>query len=392
MTASSRHRPSRDLPLRALTIAAAAVLGAARGTGAQEPYPAPAPTPAAVSAPATKPWYEEIALNGFLSVSYSYNLDRPVSGTNQYRVFDFDDNSFKVDVFTLTLQKPVSKSGEIGFRVDADAGASIPRVSSSYGLFHGQDFDLKQAFVSYVVPVGSGLRIDAGKFLTHFNYEFIESWETPNDNATHSFMFGYAIPFTHTGVRSSYTFNDELAGMVMLANGWDNVKDNNSAKTVGAQLTWTPVKSVSVAGNFITGPERANVDGDPRTVFELVVQWKLSNLTVLGLDALFGAEKGAVVPGERATWSGLVGYARLGVSERFAICLRGEYFADPDGARTGVPQDLKEATLTPEWKISSHFLARADLRADWSSRDVFEKRGGFTGTQPSILLNVFYAF
>ena len=79
-------------------------------------------------------------------------------------------------------------------------------------------------------------------------------------------------------------------------------------------------------------------------------------------------------------------------AREFAICLRGEYFADPDGARTGVPQDLKEVTLTPEWKISSHFLVRADLRADWSSRDVFEKRAGFTRTQPTILLNTFYAF
>ncbi|MGZ5428025.1 MAG: outer membrane beta-barrel protein, partial [Thermoanaerobaculia bacterium] len=64
-------------------------------------------------------------MNGFLSTSYSYNLNRPPSGTNQFRVFDFDDNSIKVDVAELVLQKAVSKAGEAGFRIDAVAGSSI---------------------------------------------------------------------------------------------------------------------------------------------------------------------------------------------------------------------------------------------------------------------------
>ncbi len=355
--------------------------------------PSPSPTPVAAQTPTPKPWYDEITVNGFVSVSYSYNTNRPDSRTNQYRVFDFDDGSFKIDVAGLTLQKAASNPGEAGFRVDAEAGASIPPVSASYGLFQGQDFDLKQAFVSYVVPLGSGLKIDAGKTVTHFNYEYIESWDTLNDNATHSFTFGYAIPYTHTGLRASYTFSDQVAGMVMLANGWDNVKDNNSAKTVGGQLTWTPVKSFSLAGNFCTGPERTNVDGDPRTVWELVVQWKQSDLTTFGLDFVYGTERGAVVPDQPAKWTGIVGYARLGLSGTFALCLRGEYFDDAEGARTGAAQKLKELTVTPELKVSSHFLFRADLRVDWSDKSVFEKKGGETSTtQPTVALNAIYMF
>jgi len=380
----------RNLLLLALVTAAAA--GPASGQ-TPAPSPTPSPTPAASPTPTPKPWYEEITLNGFVSVTYSYNTNRPDSRTNQYRVFDFDDNSFKIDVAELTLQKAASNPGEAGFRVDAEAGASIPPVSASYGLFQGQDFDLKQVFVTYVVPLGSGLKIDAGKTVTHFNYEFIESWDTPNDNATHSFTFGYGIPYTHTGLRASYTFNEQIAGMAMLANGWDNVKDNNSAKTVGAQLTWTPVKSISVAGNFCYGPERTNVDSDPRTAWELVAQWKKSDLTVFGLDLLYGTERGAVVPGQLATWTGIVGYARLGLSGLFALCLRAEYFDDPEGARTSVAQKLKEVTVTPELKVSTHFIFRADLRIDWSDKPVFEKKGGETSkTQPTVALNAIYLF
>jgi hypothetical protein len=363
---------------------------------AQTPPPTPPPVPAAPAAPAAppaKPWYEEIAVNGFVSASYSYNLNRPDSGTNQLRVFDFDDNTFKVDVAEIVLQKAISKPDEAGFRVDLVAGSSIPRVSSSFGLLQGQDVDLQQAFVSWIAPVGSGLRLDAGKFVTHFGYEVIDGYDGYNDNATRSFLFGYTIPFTHTGLKASYTFSEQLAGMFEICNGWDVARDNNNSKSIGLQLTWTPSKTVTVYGNVMTGPERANVNSDPRNLFNVVAQWKLTDLTVFTLDAVYGSEKGAVTPGETASWSGIAGYARLGISDAFAFCLRAEYFKDSDGARTGTIQKLTEVTVTPEYKVSSHLILRGDLRVDWSDAEVFSKKDGvFKGDQATVLLNAIYLF
>jgi hypothetical protein len=350
---------------------------------------APAPTPT----PAPKPWFEEISVNAFVSASYSYNANRPDSGTNQLRVFDFDDNTFKVDVAEIVLQKAVAKPGEAGFRVDFVAGSSVPRVSSSYGLLQGQDVDLQQAFVSWIAPVGSGLRLDLGKFVTHFGYEVIEGYDGWNDNATHSFLFGYTIPYAHTGLKASYTFSEQLAAMFEIGNGWDVARDNNTSKSIGAQLAWTPSKAVTVALNFMTGPERANVDSDPRTTFDVVAQWKLTDLTVFTLEALYGSEKGAVTPGVTASWSALAGYARLGLGDALAFCLRAEYFDDADGARTGAAQKLTEVTVTPEWKATPHLVFRADLRVDWSNADVFAKSAGaFKGNQATVFLNALYVF
>ncbi len=401
MTRPRRARPPCRFRLHALALAATAALGAApamHGQPAPTPTPGPAPAPSPAPAPAAKPWYEEIAVNGFVSASYSYNFNRPDSGTNQLRVFDFDDNTFKVDVAELVLQKAVTKPGEAGFRVDAEAGGSIPRVSASAGLFRdssgkAQDFDLQQAFVSWIAPVGSGLRLDVGKFVTYFLYEVIDGYDGYNDNATRSFLFGLGTPATHTGLKASYTFSDELAGMVEVCNGWDVARDNNSSKSIGLQLTWTPSKAVTVYGGFMTGPERANVNSDPRNLLNVVAQWKLADLTVFALDAVYASERGAVTPGETASWSGIAGYARFGVSDTFALCLRAEYFNDADGARTGTVQKLKEVTVTPEVKVSSHLILRGDLRVDWSDADVFSKKDGvFKGNQPTILLNAIYAF
>ena len=395
MTRPRRARPPCRFRLHALALTLTAALTAPpmHGQPAPTPMPGPAPSPSPASPPAAKPWYEEIAVNGFVSASYSYNFNRPGSGTNQLRVFDFDDNTFKVDVAEVVLQKAIGKPGEGGFRIDLVAGSSIPRVSSSVGLLQGQDIDLQQAFVSWIAPLGSGLRLDAGKFVTHFGYEVIEGYDGYNDNASRSLLFGFTIPFVHTGLKATYAFSDQLAGMFEICNGWDVARDNNSSKSIGLQVTWTPTKAVSIYGNFMTGPERANVNSDPRNLVNVVAQWKLSDVTVFGLDAVYGSEKGAVTPGETASWSGIAGYARLGTSDAFALCLRAEYFDDSDGARTGVSQKLKEVTLTPELRLSGHFMFRSDLRVDWSDKAVFEKKGGKTSkTQPTVALNAIYMF
>jgi hypothetical protein len=383
----------------ALSLALVGLTSVAHGQEPVAPVPPTTAAPTPAPTPAPKPWYEEIAVNGFLSTSYAYNLSRPASGTNSYRVFDFDDNTFKVDVAEVVLQKTVAKPGDAGFRVDAVAGSSIPRVSAAAGLFRdasgkAQDFDLQQAFVSAIAPVGSGLRLDIGKFVSPLGYEVIEGYDGYNDNATHSFLFGYAIPFTHTGIKAGYTFSDQIAAMLMLVNGWDDAKDNNTAKSVGAQLTWTPSKSVTAVANYLVGAERSDTNGDARNVVNVNAQWKATARIVLAVDLVYGTEPNAVTQGQTAMWSGGVGYARVGFSEAFALIVRGELFNDRDGARTGVAQKLTGITLTPELKVGSHVTFRSDFRVDFSDKKVFEGRDGALTKkqQPTVLLNALYAF
>jgi hypothetical protein len=352
--------------------------------------------------PAPKPWFEEVAIDGFLSTSYAYNFGRPDTRLNGYRVFDFDDNTFKVDVGEIVAQHPAAKPSEGGFRVDLALGGSIPRVSAAAGLFRdaatgeAEDIDLQQAFASYVVPLGSGLRLDAGKFVTPHGAEVIEGYDGWNDNATRSFLFGYAIPFTHTGLRGSYTFNPKLAATGMVVNGWDDATDNNRSKSVGAQLALTPNARATIYLNGMLGAERADSESDLRRLLDLVASFKAGRLTAtVNLDE--GSEEGAVPavgprPARTAEWSGEAGYLRFAASDRWALILRGERFRDFDGARTGVPQTLSEVTLTPELRVSPRFILRGDLRVDRSSERVFLHQDRPADHQATFLLNAIASF
>lgn len=246
--------------------------------------------------------------------------------------------------------------------------------------------------MSVLVPLGSGLRVEAGKFVTGLGYEVIEGFDGWNDNATRSFLFGYAIPFTHTGLRASYVLSPVVSTMVMVANGWDDVRDNNSGKTVHLQVGIAPTSRVALIVNGIAGPEQDHDSRHFRDVLELVATWKPTDRLSLGFNGDWGREAGAVPGGGTALWSGAAGYLRLALATRVALSLRAEAFQDRDGARTGTAQTLTELTLTPEVRLGTSCIVRGDLRLDVSDHPIFEGRSGPRKTQPTVSVNALYHF
>ena len=343
-------------------------------------------------------WFRSITVNGFAEGSYGYNFNQPDSGTNTLRVFDFDDSKVKLDVFELVAQRPIKERGEIGFRFDAEYGQSIPKVSAASGIFRGlgtgeaEDYDLQQAFVSWIAPVGDGLRIEAGKFVTPFGYEVIEGYDGYNDNQTRSFLFGFAIPFTHSGVRASYAFAKEFSATVMAVQGWDNFHDNNDARTFGAQFALTPTPDLSISLTAMGGPERKDDVKDDRFLYDLTSTWKATQQFTLGLECLYGNEERFLANGDNATWSGGAGYLRWNFTDTASVALRAEEFDDKDGSRTGTAQKLKSFTLTPQATLSKNMVLRGDLRGDWSDVDVFEDGSGLSGNQITASVSLLLMF
>lgn len=348
--------------------------------------------------PEHQPWYKAIQVNGFAEVTYSFNFNRPDSGLNTLRVFDFDDRELKLDVAELVLQLPAACPGEIGFRVDAAVGQSVPKVSAASGLFRdvdtgeAHDYDLQQVYASWVAPLGKGVHIDAGKFVTPFGYEVIEGYDGYNDNQSRSFLFGFAIPFTHTGLRVGYSFTDAVTGTLMVVQGWDNWHDNNDKESIGLQIALTPTPAWCVYVTAMGGPEQKDDDQHDRFLYGLTSTWKPRDELTFGLDTVYGTEQGLLVGGESAAWSGAAAYFRYDLSSTFSLALRTEVFDDGDGVRTGTEQTLKGLTLTPAFKLGEHCVLRGDLRRDWSDEDVFEDHSGLAQSQTTVSAALLFLF
>lgn len=343
-------------------------------------------------------WYNDVDMHGFVSTSFIYNLNTPASGTNALRIFDRHHNSFGLDVFQLALKKDAQKAGDAGFRFDGIVG-QLPMYTASAGLFGGTNIDVLQAYATYVIPVGDGLTLDGGKFLTHMGYELIEGVDGWNDNISRSFCFGYAIPFAHTGLRLRYGFGEKVSAMVMLANGWDNAVENNSNKTLGAQLAVAPIENLDIIANAIYGAEAPGDNSNNTSVIDLVAVWSAHEMISIGANVDLGSAEGMAAEGEDAAWTGFAGYVRLNFGERFSLSLRGEQFDDADGARTGLAQKLTSITVTPEYRPAENLVLRAEFRMDSSDKEVFEDGNSFENTdlpnsdgQTTIGLNMLFYF
>jgi len=356
-----------------------------------------------------------VEIHAFASSSYTFNFNQPTQRTpnaaaNVNRIFDKDHNSFKFDVGELVFLKDTPNPGDVGFRTDLTYGFSVPEVTKSApgvtdstGIrLTDEDFDVQQGYVSYNAPIGTGLQVDMGKFITHIGAEVIEGYDGWNYNFSRSFLFGLAIPFTHTGIRAAYTINDMISVMGMVANGWDNTVDSNDGKTLGAQIAITPMDNVSLLLNWAGGPETA-LSNDTTHIFDVVLDVGLTDKLSAQLNFDYGIQANGAANGSDAEWWGVAGIIRHDYNKWFSINLRGEFFNDMDGTRassaatlpTGQGQELWEFTVTPEVRINQNMVVRLEYRHDESSRNeaFFDSGAGKTqDTQDTIAFNALFYF
>src|SRR3989441_8610661 len=175
--------------------------------------------------------------NQALSVIRSRDL------TIEGRTFDVHDRSFSLSLAELEFEK-VPDVGGVGFKLDLAYGDTmdimVDTIRAAIGNNAVSDFDryVQHASISYVAPIGRGLRFDVGKFVTHIGGETIESIK--NNNYSHAFFYTYAIPFQDTGVRVHYDSSDTFYTEFYVVNGWNATSDNNKAKTFGPSIGWSP--------------------------------------------------------------------------------------------------------------------------------------------------------
>jgi len=364
--------------------------------------PAPAQAMVATPAPAASPAPTGLAgllgpttLSGFVDVYYGYNSNQPIGRTTAFRNFDINSGQFGLNMIELVADKaPDATASRLGYHVALGFGQAMNIVNSTEpGQFPTEsNFDqyLKEGYLEYLAPIGKGLQINVGKFVTPAGAEVIETKD--NWNYSRGLLFALAIPYFHFGTSAKYAFNSKFALTGYLVNGWNNSIDNNSGKTTGFSAAWTPNSKFSLIQNYLVGPEQFNDNSNFRHLSDTVVSFspnsKLSFLANYdyGHDHLTGAPFSV-------HWSGIAGYIKYAPNDKWAFAGRGEYFSDNGGTQTGTPQKLSEFTLTLQRMLASKLMTRLEFRRDMSDQNVFpDHASGLKDAQNTVTLGMLYAF
>ncbi len=323
---------------------------------------------------------KELGISAYVQAGYTYNGDPMTnvansSTQNAVRGFDHNANMFQFDLAELVFLKDPS-AGTAGYKIKIAAGETANVITAG-----ASSFDITEAYVSYVAPIGAGLRFDMGKMGTFIGAEVMEALDNPN--YSRSFLFNYAEPLAHTGLKVSYPVNDALSVAVFDLNGWDNSTDNNKAKTYGLSVGITPAEVFSASLNVIQGSEN-NFGRDKKTLADVVATIKpIKALTIL-LNYDSGTDEKALAGGADAKWSGLSAIAKYDFNDTYSLAVRGESFDDKD--RAG--HKLTEVTVTPEIRLDNGLVVRPEYRHDSSDQQEFAD--GTKKTQDTIALGVMY--
>jgi hypothetical protein len=350
--------------------------------------PAPAPSLAGLLGPTS--------LSGFVDVYYGQNFNNPADRSNGTRFFDGATNQFGLNLVELVVDKtPDPSNSRTGYHVALGFGQAMNTVNASEpsaGL--GFDQYLKEAYFSYLAPVGKGLQFDVGKFVTPNGAEVIETKD--NWNYSRGLLFTYAIPYFHFGMRAKYAFNDKYSLTGFFVNGWNNVVDNNTGKTYGMSFGWNPNKKFGVTENYMAGPEENNINSTWRQLTDTVITYSPNSKLSFMVNGDFGRgdrlDLGSGALSNPVYWTGVAGYIKYAFNGTSAFATRYEYYDDHDGFTTGTPQHLTEFTATFERLIAHHIISRFEFRRDMSNKDPFLKGNTPVADQNTMTAGLVYTF
>lgn len=349
---------------------------------------------------------------GHVAVSYNYNFRDPKSQNNVIRFFDDKANQFDINQAEFYVEKPTSEASPIGFGVDVLLGRDAKKIHS-LGLGEtDQPFDLTQAYVTYKAPIGRGLDLKGGKFVTLHGAEVIR--RTGNFNISRSMAFSWAIPLTHTGLMATYPFTDWLSTTVGIVNGWDNTDDNNRGKSFHGAATVTPpfLKDFTLTLGGSWGAETVsnafdpardvNRNGPKRGLIDLIATYKPFTPLTLTLNYDYGRQEEAFFDnGDTAVWHAIAAYAIYDITDRLSVGVRGEYFKDQDGFRLpgatpGEKLEVWGTTLTGRYKLFDHLFASVEYRHDQArhGQEIFDrdKGNGKVKSQNTVQGELIYQF
>jgi len=251
----------------------------------------------------------------------------------------------------------------------------------------------------------SALSLSFGRFDAPIGFERDD--EPLNLIPTTSFTFENARPVKFTGLMARYTLNPKVSVLGLVANGWDQVADNNSGKTAGLKVQVFPAATTAVGLGLFYGPEEDSTNGSQRTLLTTDATYQPLPRLILQGEAHHGTQRIAGFPVE---WTGVVGQMFWRVGRATGLTIRGDVLDDPDGARTGTSQRLSSLTISP-WYFYREaqegvfsnveftnfrlpaFSIRPALRIDHSDQPVFEKKdGSLVRSNVTALVELVYLF
>jgi hypothetical protein len=299
-------------------------------------------------------------------------------------------NEFLLNQIGIVFQRPLQQDRfDIGFNIryfggsDAALGAAKGGVGFPVHNAHfGQDF--RDLYISAHLPIltEGGVDVKAGRMNTIIGYNGFLSPYRPFYSSDYQFFYSQDGAFT--GVLADLHASKRLDiwnGVTFGANTFFTKRSNNSICYIGQVNYWvTDEQKTRLTASVYCGQNAIfaapGLAGNFDTTLELRVQQNWSQRFTQIIQSNMGWDPNSVVG--LGSWYGIYTIGLFHLSPKLDINVRGEWFDDVRGTRTGINTDYSEVTLGLNWHPIKCLEIRPEIRGDFAGENAFGRNGAHT--------------
>ena len=305
-------------------------------------------------------------LSFFVDTYYAYDFNRP----REERVFTTQPTKHDSPSINLAYVDWKLNQDKIRSRLAFHAGDSVERNAITEP---GAEKYIQESYVGF--KIGEQTWIDGGIFYGHIG---AEAWVS-KDNWTYTRALNLDyVPYYSTGLRLQHQLNNNESFQFQIINGWQNISENNSAKSVGMQYKNALSEKVTFIYNNFFGDEQV-VSTRPRFrgYHNFILENKTNELWQFLYAIDFGHQSQQDNTGVNG-WHAITGTVRRIIDFNRSLALRLEQYHDhhESNVKTKLGRGfvVENASLNYDQMFLGQILWRTEYRYFQSKQKIFPYR------------------
>jgi hypothetical protein len=257
------------------------------------------------------------------------------------------------------------------------------RIVPGFGTYMNNNYQNEQGGLQHLVEANAGVKLfktkqiwlDVGVLGSPYTNESAVS----KDHAmyTRSLAPEY-VPYYLSGAKISMPLSSKVNMSIYLINGWQQIQDVNTQKSLGTQLEWRPNSKNLINWNTYIGSEQSASNPLFRTRYFSDVYWIFDNGKRFSMSSCiyYGIQETKNNQISPYWWqaNAIVSYK---IKPNFSLAFRAEYFQDRDQVMAytynGDPFEVMGLGLCANLKVSDHALLRLDGRSLQAKHNIFNQ-------------------
>lgn len=328
---------------------------------------------------------KSISLSGYADLYYQYDNNNPSTGERPLCFFNFRKNDRVSTNLFLLKASFAKKKWKANLALMAGDYATYNLAGEPELLRFINEANIKYSF-------SEKFSAEAGILPSHIGMESAiakDNWHLSRS------LLAENSPYYETGIKLNYSFSKKLSASVMVLNGWQNIKDNNSSKAIGTQVQFMPSGKWLINSSTFIGNEKPGNAAQLRLFHNFYATYIFNKKCKAAVLVDAGSQRKASKDGWD-NWMGAATFFQYAFTAQLSAAVRMEWYKDRAGVIVSAYQpqafNVSGYSINIDYLIHKNISLRTEAKLLAAGEKIFVANNSLANKSSSILtaLAVFF--